>query len=137
MVLIYSCSGTSNVAQLANYLAVRFDRAGIAQMSCIAGVGGDVPSLVRTATCGRAVIAIDGCVLGCTERVLAAKGVRPERIVRLHERGLRKRHHVDFSEQECEQILHNVLAELAPMLLEDDPALAPRIDALLEDAAGK
>ena len=36
--IIYSCSGCSNVAQLANTLAVRLDRAGLAEMSCIAGV---------------------------------------------------------------------------------------------------
>lgn len=45
--LIYSCSGCSNVAQLANSLAVRIDRAGLAEMSCIAGVGGDVKPLVK------------------------------------------------------------------------------------------
>ncbi|HAQ85985.1 MAG TPA: zinc-binding protein, partial [Pseudomonas sp.] len=40
--LVYACSGCSNVAQLANTLAVRLDRAGLAEMSCIAGVGGRV-----------------------------------------------------------------------------------------------
>lgn len=39
--LVYACSGCSNVAQLANTIAVRLDRAGLAEMSCIAGVGGD------------------------------------------------------------------------------------------------
>ena len=47
--LVYSCSGCSNVAQLANTLAVRLDRAGLAEMSCIAGVGGRVASLVSKA----------------------------------------------------------------------------------------
>jgi hypothetical protein len=45
--LVYSCSGCSSAAQLSNHLAVRLDRAGLAEMSCIAGVGGQVPSLVR------------------------------------------------------------------------------------------
>ncbi|MBF3198252.1 zinc-binding protein, partial [Pseudomonas aeruginosa] len=40
--LVYACSGCSNVAQLANDLALRLDRARLAEMSCIAGVGGDV-----------------------------------------------------------------------------------------------
>lgn len=131
MMLVYSCSGASNVAQLANHLAVRLDRAGVAQMSCIAGVGGDVKSLVRTATSGRPVIAFDGCPLACAERVLAAKGVTPDRIIRLHERGLRKRHHTDFSDDEREAVLREVLAELAPLLLEEDPSLSPAIEALL------
>ena len=41
--LVYSCSGCSDVAQLANEVAVRLDHAGHAEMSCIAGVGGGVP----------------------------------------------------------------------------------------------
>lgn len=45
--LVYSCSGCSNVAQLANRIAVRMDRTGVAEMSCIAGVGGEVPALLR------------------------------------------------------------------------------------------
>jgi uncharacterized metal-binding protein len=133
-VLAYSCSGSSNVAQLANHIAVRLDRLGLAQMSCIVGVGGDVKSLVRTATAGRPVIAIDGCPLGCVERVLAAKGVRPEVMIRLHERGLRKRQHVDFDADERDAVFAEVLAELAPRLVEERPELEEPIRAALEGA---
>ncbi|HOO09571.1 MAG TPA: putative zinc-binding protein, partial [Cyclobacteriaceae bacterium] len=58
--LVYSCSGCSSAAQMANYLAIKLDRAGLAEMSCIAGVGGNVKNLVRTAKSGRKLIAIDG-----------------------------------------------------------------------------
>ncbi|MBS1271996.1 MAG: hypothetical protein MAGBODY4_01132 [Candidatus Marinimicrobia bacterium] len=58
--LIYSCSGVSNVAQLANAVAVSLDRAGTAEMSCIARGGGAVKSLVRTAKSGRHIIALEG-----------------------------------------------------------------------------
>lgn len=129
--LVYSCSGSSNVAQLANYVAVRLDRLGIAEMSCIAGVGGDVRALVKKATAGRPVIAVDGCPLTCCEKVLAAKGVEPVRMIRLHDLGLKKRQHVDFSAAEREQIFLAVLEELAPSLLAEDPSLAPQIDAVL------
>jgi uncharacterized metal-binding protein len=131
MMLVYSCSGASNVAQLANHVAVRLDRLGLMEMSCIAGVGGDVRALVRTATAGRPIVAIDGCPLACCERVLAAKGVEPALVVRLHELGLRKRKHVDFDEQEREAVFRTVLEQLAPLLLERDPGLAPRLDAAL------
>ena len=47
--LVYACSGCSNVAQLANQLAVELDRSGAAQMSCISGVGGGVAALVKLA----------------------------------------------------------------------------------------
>jgi len=127
LTVVYSCSGSSNVAQLANYLAVRLDRAGLAEMSCIAGVGGDVKPLVRTATSGASIVAIDGCSLRCCEKVLAAKGVNPVRLVRLHERGLRKVQHTDFSAEEREHVYRDVLAELGPTLLAENPDLAPTI----------
>ena len=59
--LVYSCSGCSSAAQMANYLAIQLDRIGIAEMSCIAGVGDNVKKLVRTAQSGRKIIVIDGC----------------------------------------------------------------------------
>jgi len=129
--LVYSCSGASNVAQLANYLAVRLDRLDLAEMSCIVGVGGDVKPLVHRATRGDAIIAIDGCPLACTERVLAAKGLEPEVLVRLHERGLRKRQHTDFDAAEREAVFRDVLAELAPRLVAERPELADPVRALL------
>lgn len=135
--LVYSCSGASNVAQLANYIAVRLDRSGILKMSCIVGVGGDVRSLVGTATSGQPMIAIDGCPLSCVERTLAAKGVTPDHVIRLHEHGLRKRHHTDFPDQEREQVLREVLAEIAPLLIEEDPTRAPAIEAFLSESAAR
>ncbi len=106
--LVYSCSGCSDAAQLANHLAVRLDRAGLAEMSCIAGVGGGVPNLVRKAReageSGRPILALDGCVLACTRACLAAQGLAPSRHVRLHELGVRKHYHADFDAAQAEQL---------------------------------
>ena len=41
--LVYSCSGCSNAAQMANQMALWLDCEGEAEMSCIAGVGGASP----------------------------------------------------------------------------------------------
>lgn len=112
LALVYACSGSSNVAQLANALAVRLDRNGLAEMSCIAGVGGDVKPLVRTARSGRHIVVIDGCPLGCCEKALARHGVSADRAIRLHERGLRKRQHVDFTPDERDGLYAEILAEL-------------------------
>jgi uncharacterized metal-binding protein len=114
--LVYSCSGSSNVAQLANAVAVRLDRAGRAEMSCIAGVGGGVRPLVRKARSGRRIVVVDGCPLRCCEAALAAQGVVADHAVRLHERGLRKRQHVDFSPAELDTVYAELLVELDPVL---------------------
>ena len=78
MPLVYSCSGCSSAAQTANTIAIKMDRAEVAEMSCIAGVGGDVKSLVKTAKSGRDIIAIDGCVLACSKHILARHDLQPK-----------------------------------------------------------
>lgn len=75
--IVYSCSGCSSAAQTANMIAIKMDREDIAEMSCIAGVGGDVKSLVKTAKSGRDIIAIDGCALACSKHCLARHDVEP------------------------------------------------------------
>lgn len=106
--LVYSCSGCSNVAQLANTLALRLDRAGLAEMSCIAGVGGDVPALVRKAASGRRILALDGCQLHCVKNCLARHGVAPDDHVTLNAFGVRKRYGEDCTTEETEQLLEEV-----------------------------
>lgn len=117
--LVYSCSGCSDAAQLANHLAVRLDRAGLAEMSCIAGVGGGVPKLVRkareAAEAGRPILALDGCVLACTRACLAAQGLEPSVHVRLHELGVRKHYHADFDAEQAERIFGDLAEQLLAM----------------------
>ncbi|KGM53558.1 zinc-binding protein [Lysobacter daejeonensis GH1-9] len=102
--LVYSCSGCSSAAQMANQLALRLDRAGEAEMSCIAGVGGGVAGLVRTARSGRAILALDGCVLHCVSACLANAGVTADRHLVLSDYGVRKRKHADFDVAEADAV---------------------------------
>lgn len=76
--LVYSCSGCSSAAQTANMIAIKMDRENIAEMSCIAGIGGDVKPLVKTAKSGRRIIAIDGCPLSCCKSCLARHDIQPD-----------------------------------------------------------
>ncbi len=78
---VYSCSGASSAAQMANHIAVKLDRLTVAEMSCIAGVGGDVKALVRTAKSGRPIIALDGCPLHCAVHILERHGPKPDMFV--------------------------------------------------------
>ena len=110
---VYSCSGCSSAAQLANHVALRLDRSGIAEMSCIAGIGGDVPSLLRTARSGRPVIALDGCPLVCVKSSLARHGVNPDRHYQLQQYGVKKRRHEDFDPAQAAWVFDRVKAELS------------------------
>jgi uncharacterized metal-binding protein len=53
-------------------IAVSLDGELVAELSCIAGVGGDVGPFVDTATSDRSVLVIDGCPLECAKARLAA-----------------------------------------------------------------
>jgi uncharacterized metal-binding protein len=111
--LVYSCSGCSSAAQLANYVAVKLDRLGLAEMSCIAGVGGDVKPLVKKATSGRPVIAIDGCALACAASCLARHGVAADHYYMLSDYGVEKRYHEDFDRGQADDAVARVTADLA------------------------
>lgn len=105
--LVYSCSGCSSAAQMANHLAIRLDRENHAEMSCIAGVGGGVPGLVKTARSGRKILALDGCVLACARACLAREGITPDEHVVLGDHGVKKRKHADFEPGQADTLYHD------------------------------
>jgi uncharacterized metal-binding protein len=113
--LVYSCSGCSSAAQMANDLAVRLDRERLAEMSCIAGVGGDVAPLVNTATSGRATMVIDGCPLECARECLERHGVSPDHHVDLAERGVSKRYHTDYDDEQAAQLFEELAETVEQM----------------------
>ena len=110
--LVYSCSGCSSAAQLANDLAVALDREGVAEMSCIAGVGGGVAPLVDTATSGRPIVSIDGCPLECTKACLDRHDVSPDRHFVLAEHGVTKEYHTDYDDEEADRLRRELVAEI-------------------------
>ena len=103
--IVYSCSGCSSAAQMANHVALQLDRRGIAEMSCIAGVGGDVPSLLKVARSDRPMIVIDGCPLMCARKCLERHDLHPALHLQLGEHGVKKRFHADFDPDQAEQII--------------------------------
>ena len=121
--LVYSCSGCSSAAQLANHVALRLDRSGIAEMSCIAGIGGDVPSLLKTARSGRPIIALDGCPLVCVKSSLARHGIVPDRHYQLQQYGVKKRQHEDFDPAQAALVFEQVKADLSAQAPGASPSL--------------
>jgi uncharacterized metal-binding protein len=76
----------------------------MAEMSCIAGVGGGVAGLVRTAQSGRRILALDGCMLRCAAACLARAGVVADNHLVLSDYGVKKRRHADFDPVEARRI---------------------------------
>jgi uncharacterized metal-binding protein len=107
--LVYACSGCSSAAQMTNQLALWLDRRGEAEMSCIVGVGGEVPALTRVARSGRRILALDGCAMACVRACLARVGVEPDRHLVLTVFGVKKEKGADFDLVEAERVLEVAL----------------------------
>lgn len=106
--IVYSCSGCSSAAQMANYIAVKLDRAGAAEMSCIVGVGGNVKKLVKTANSGRKMIVIDGCPLACSKACLSNHALEPALHIELSSLGVKKKQHEDFDQEQADALLQEI-----------------------------
>ncbi len=113
-VIVYACSGASNLGQLANEIAVELDRLGVADLACLADVGANDGKGRKDEP--KRVIAISGCAKGCCAPMLERHGVEVSRSVSLAERGIAKAKHVLVDPGEGERVLGQVLAELAPFL---------------------
>ncbi|MBR31275.1 MAG: zinc-binding protein [Spirochaetaceae bacterium] len=115
--LVYSCSGCSSAAQLANDLALRADREELAEMSCIAGVGAGVQSLVHTASSGRPILVLDGCPLHCARLSLKNRELQCDVHIDLSRHGIRKRYHESASDEEREHAWNSVVFPAASELM--------------------
>ncbi|MEH6472479.1 MAG: putative zinc-binding protein [Halopseudomonas sp.] len=124
--LIYSCSGCSNIAQLANRVAIELDRERRVEMSCIAGVGGGVTGLVGIAQSGRPVVALDGCPLHCVKHCLASQGVVATQHHTLSEYGIKKRPKLDVEPADIVRVKAIVLENLSSKTHPRQPTTAPQ-----------
>ncbi|MCG3177167.1 MAG: hypothetical protein MOGMAGMI_02135 [Candidatus Omnitrophica bacterium] len=112
-VLVYSCSGCSSAAQMANRIAIDLDRTGIAEMSCIAGIGGGVRPLIEKAKAADTIVVLDGCKLRCAEHCLNREGLASHIHYDLSEWGIRKRYHEDFDPKEAGSMRSLIEKDLA------------------------
>ncbi len=106
--LIYSCSGCSSAAQLANDVALYLDRSGEAEMSCIAGIGGNVKPLLKRAEKSNKRVVIDGCPLQCGRHCFENTGMEVQKHIDLSQFGVKKRVHEKYSEEEFNEALSAV-----------------------------
>jgi len=68
--VVYACSGCSDAGEIADRIARRLTHDGAAQMSCLAGIGGRVKSLLLKAENAERILMVDGCPLNCAAHTL-------------------------------------------------------------------
>ncbi len=88
--VVYACSGCSDAGEIADRVARQLTREGAAQMSCLAGIGGRVKSLVMKAENAERILVVDGCPLNCAAHTLKLAGFKNFEHLELHKIGIRK-----------------------------------------------
>jgi len=88
-VLIYSCSGGSDVGEIADKVARKLRNIGYGKMTCLASIGAHLSGFVESAKAADENITIDGCSVACAKKNLEHIGVVPKSYV-LTEMGLEK-----------------------------------------------
>lgn len=88
--VVYACSGCSDAGEIADRVARRLTRDGAAQMSCLAGIGGRVKSLLLKAEKAERILVVDGCPLNCAAHTLKLAGLNRFDHLELHNIGIRK-----------------------------------------------
>lgn len=102
---IFTCSGGSNVGQLANAAARELTAQGYGRMSCLAGITVSIRGITASAQGADAIISIDGCSLGCCRKSLELCGFQPDVHVVITELGVKKSPDLSISEQELSSVV--------------------------------
>jgi len=110
--LIYSCTGCSNLAIMAYDIALNIDSDGMAEMSCLSGVVGNVEPMKQLAHSGRPIFVIDGCDLGCSKACVESCGLPIEMYFNLSSYGFDKRSKWDDSLIENSKAMKNIYTDL-------------------------
>lgn len=75
-VLIFSCSGGSDVGELSDRVARKMAKCGQAKMFCLSGIGAHIPGMIESTKAANKLIAIDGCPVSCSKKTLEHAGFK-------------------------------------------------------------
>ena len=88
--LIFPCSGSADVGEIADHASRKLTRDGVGRMSCLAGIGGGVSGMIESAKGASRVLAIDGCPIDCAKRTLEKAGINNFVHLRVTDQGMKK-----------------------------------------------
>jgi uncharacterized metal-binding protein len=77
-VLIFPCSGSSDVGELSDRVGRKIAKCGKAKMFCLAGIGGHIPGMIESTKAAKRIIAINGCPVSCAKKTLEHAGFQVE-----------------------------------------------------------
>lgn len=88
--LIFACSGSADVGELADKAARKLMKDGKGRMFCLAGIGGRVSGIMKSTESASKVLVIDGCPLSCAKNCMNEAGFKDFEYINLSELGMQK-----------------------------------------------
>jgi len=110
---VVTCSGGSNVGQIANQAAVMLAREKVAGFFCLAGIGAHIKGMVKSGKEADLIISIDGCPVQCAAKTMQHAEIEPAIQVIVTEFGIEKSHDMIVDEKICARVIEKVKEELA------------------------
>jgi len=112
--LVFACSGGSNVGQIANAAALELDRRGGGRMHCLIGVNAHLGGMVDSAASADYRIVIDGCAVACARQATKRAGISADRHIIVTELGIAKNHTFEWTADQVARVVEAAQAG-APM----------------------
>ena len=103
-ILIFPCSGGSNVGQVANQAGVKLTQDGMGRFFCLAGIGGHVSGMIESTKAGKVIVAIDGCPVACAKKTLEHAGFNVDEYVEITSMGIEKNHNLNPLTSDVEKV---------------------------------
>jgi uncharacterized metal-binding protein len=111
-VLIFPCSGGSNVGQIANETAKKLSSQGIGGMYCLAGIGGHISGFAEATREVKKVVAIDGCPVHCARKTLEHAECPVTVHVVVTDLGIQKKSDLHLDEKDINKVVNEVKEKL-------------------------
>jgi uncharacterized metal-binding protein len=112
-ILIFPCSGGSNVGQIANEAGVKLTQTGMGKFFCLAGIGGHVSGMIESTKAGKMLVAIDGCPVACAKKTLEHAGFNIDEYVQVTELGIEKNHNLDLNLCDMEKVADHLVSRIS------------------------
>ncbi len=103
-ILVFSCSDSSNVGQIANLAGLKLTQDKVGRMYCLAGIGGHVSGMVESAKVAKMIVGVDGYPVAWTKKILEHAGFRIDEYVQVTEIGIEKSHSFDYPQPEIDKV---------------------------------
>ena len=112
-ILIFPCSGGSNVGQIANGAGVKLTQEGMGKFFCLAGIGGHVSGMIESTKAGKMLVAIDGCSVACAKKTLEHAGFNIDEYVQVTELGIEKNHDLNPLRPDVDKVTQYLSAQIS------------------------